>query len=178
MIRPAGTLEHPGHRRSQVSRRPAAVGEAVTGSSRRPDGWFELIEPGRVRRRRIAQGNAVRDPGRACGSRSRAAIASILPATCSSFDLEGQIAGVRRDADHGQGPAQGKEDGDRLARAAADPEPELDVRLRAAERGPGRAGSARSAAGAPCRPAVGDAGDQSVHRPGRAGAGRGAAAGR
>ena len=27
------------------------VGEAVTGSARRPDGWFRIDEPGQVRRR-------------------------------------------------------------------------------------------------------------------------------
>ncbi len=142
------------------------VGEAVTASSRRPDGWFELTS-----RVELDAGGLLKGTPFLTRSSVRLEVESrylVEPSgNLHSFDSRRQIARVARDADQGQGPDQGKEDGDCLPRPGADAEQETGVRLRAAERGARRAGPARSASRPARGPAVGVAGGQSVYRAGR-----------
>ena len=93
------------------------VGEAVTASSRQARRLVRDDQPGRVRRRRTCC------KGTPFSTRSsiRLEVESRYHVDPSgnlhSFDARGQVARVRRDAGRGQGPAQGEDDGDRLARA-------------------------------------------------------------
>ena len=100
-------------------------------------------------------------PGRACGSRSTASIAS-TPRELARFRAEGEV-GEFDDELIESGEAQGEHAWSRLARPHGDLEQGHEVRLRAAERGPGRPGTVRPAAGLAGRPALGDAGHQPVH---------------
>ena len=103
----AGELEHSGHRRSQVARRPAHGRRGGHCSKRLPDGWFELTQPGQLRRRRGAQGNAAGNHGRASAWSSSSVYRVDPSGNLRSFDMK-----VTRRVDsgeysvHGQGPAQ------------------------------------------------------------------------
>ena len=72
-------------RSSMIPRSPdmrRTVGEAVTGSSRRPDGWFELTSQVEFDAGGPVEGDAVLGPVRAFGSRSTVVYRSIPPGTC------------------------------------------------------------------------------------------------
>ena len=152
------------------------VGEAVTGSYARPDGWFELTS-----RVELDAGGLLKGTAFLTRSSIRLEVESrylVEPSgNLHSFVLEVKSQESRRGPGRGQGRDQGKEDGDRLARPGGHSQQENGDRLRAAERDPGCAWPARSASRPPCGSAVGVAGDQSVHRASRSGESRGQAAG-
>ena len=152
-----------------------SVGEAVTTSKRLRGRVVRAEQPGGLRRRGIAPGNALRDQDQR-PARDPEHLPGRFLGQPPLLRREGDPARFDREPVHGQRPAQGRDDGGRLEGARADPEPEDELPLRAPERGPGRAWPARSAAGPASRAAVGQPGGQSVHRAGRAGPGRGPAA--
>ena len=172
-------LEHPGHRRPGASRGPAVGrrGRDRVETARRT-AWFELTSRVGFDAGRPAPGDAASRPRATSSSRSRSTYQVDPSGNLRSFDVEvrlrGRSSGELFTVD---GPAQARGMMEVVvAGARADPEPEAELPVPAPERGAERARAARPAAGPAGRPALGQPGGQPVHRPGRAGAGRGRSA--
>ena len=120
------------------------VGESVTASSRRPDGWFELTSHVDLDAGRYAQRHSVCEAGRACAWGSRVAYLVDNSGNLSSFDLD--VSSTRGPADADFMTVKGKVKGSKMEIVSRGKvsilRPESVIRLRAAERGSRRARAA------------------------------------
>ena len=142
-------LEDPRHRRSPDGRRSGDVLDAPGRRLVRDD------EPRRVRRGRPAPRHGAGDAAKACACTSRAGIMS-TSGNLQNFDLRVASKDFGDELVHVTGRLhEGK-----MEIVSRGPMPilnnDIDLQVRAAERGQRRAGAARPAAGAARRPAVGD----------------------
>ena len=97
-------------------------GDGVDAAARR---LVRADQPGRSSTPAAAQGHAVREPGRACRLEVESRYLVDHSGNLQLVRPRGHVAAIRpKTLIHGQGQAQGQDDGDRLAGPGADSEPE------------------------------------------------------